>query len=65
MLKDNLVYLRTKAGLSQAELGNAVGCSQQFINFCETGKKSPSLAVTKEMAKVLSCTIDDLVRDKQ
>ncbi len=63
MLKDNLAQLREKAGLTQHDLADLAGCTQQFINLCERGLKVPSLGVAVTIAKTLSCTVDDLIRE--
>ena len=56
----NIAYLRRAAGLSQEELGNAVGVSQMAVSFWENGKSYPSAAILPKIADVLGCTIDEL-----
>lgn len=52
---------RTKADLSQAELGNIIGVEQNTISTWETGEYSPPLKKLKKLAEYFNCTIDDLV----
>lgn len=63
MFKDNLLYLRTKAGLTQAELAEKCGITQQAIFGYEIGTKTPRLEVLIALAKALGCTTDALLND--
>lgn len=59
--KENLVYQRTKAGLSQRELADKLFVSQQMVGAMETGIKTPSMNMLIRLAEVLDCSINDLV----
>lgn len=67
--KENLVYQRTKAGLSQKELADKLFVTQQMIGVLETGLKAPSVNMLMRLAEVFGCTVNDLVyennNDKQ
>jgi putative transcriptional regulator len=49
---------RTVAGLSQAELGDALGVSRQTINAIETGKYLPSLPLAIGLARYFDTTVE-------
>jgi transcriptional regulator with XRE-family HTH domain len=59
--------LRTKRGLTMAELGmdgrGRVYFERQYVWKMETGRVAPSLAALSLFAKRLGTTIADLVRD--
>ena len=51
----------TEKKMTQKMLGDRVGVSQQMITRIVTGSKQPSLALAKEIANVLGCTVDELL----
>jgi len=53
--------LREANGFSQSQLAVRVGISQPMLHYIESGLKLPSLALTVSLAKVLNCSIDELV----
>jgi putative transcriptional regulator len=58
---DNTVRSRRALrGLSQAELGKAVGVSRQTINAIETGRYLPSLPLAFALAGYFGLRIEDL-----
>ncbi len=59
--KENLVYQRTKAGLSQKELADKLFVTQQMVGVLETGLKAPSVNMLMRLAEVFGCTVNDLV----
>lgn len=59
--KENLVYQRTKAGLSQKELADKLFVTQQMVGALETGLKAPSVNMLMSLAEVFGCTVNDLV----
>lgn len=58
---DKIRSLRKAANLTQAELGEEVGVSQNAINFFENGLKDPQVKVLARIAKRLGCTVDELI----
>ena len=57
----NLVReLRTAKGLSQGELGTALGVSRQTINAIEQGRYLPSLPLAIGMARYFSTTEEQM-----
>ena len=52
--------LRVGKGLSQAELGTAMGVSRQTINSIETGRYLPSLPLAIELARYFGATVEEV-----
>lgn len=59
-MKSKVKELREQLGLTQAELGAAVGVSRQAINAVETGKFDPSIWLAHDLAQFFSTTIEEL-----
>ncbi len=60
LILENSVRERRQAlGLTQAELGEAVGVSRQSINAIEQGKYIPSLPLALQLARVFGVGTDD------
>jgi DNA-binding XRE family transcriptional regulator len=60
------VYVRAHrkaAGFNQAELGVAIGANEKAVQRIERGELIGSLRNYVMMAKVLRCSVDDLVPD--
>lgn len=58
----NCRKLRKKLGLTQSDLADKVGVRPPMINFIESEKKIPSLALSLEIADVLNTTVDELCK---
>ena len=56
-----LEYYRTLAGLSQYELAEKIGMTQQRISAYELGKRQPDLETVKLFADFFGITTDDLL----
>jgi putative transcriptional regulator len=57
----NLVReMRTQRGLSQADLGDAVGVSRQTVIAIERGRYLPSLPLAFALARFFSTTVEEL-----
>lgn len=56
---------RMEAGLSQAELAQAVGATRQTVGLIEAGKYNPSLKLCVAICKTLGKTLDDLFWDRR
>jgi len=61
---EHIKLLREKKGMTQKELAEKIGVSQQNISRWETGEVIPRIDKIKIIAEVLECTIDELCRDK-
>lgn len=57
----NLEEIRKAKGFSQLSLAQAIGTSQAFVCELERGRKLPSFDTLLKIAKVLDCSLDDLV----
>jgi len=58
----NIKKLREKAGITQAELAQKIGVSQQQIAFYEKGHDLPNVLRIKAMAETFHCTTDELLK---
>ena len=54
---------REKSGMSQQELAQALGVDQSAVCLWETGKTKPRAKLLPTIAKILGCSIDDLLAD--
>lgn len=61
----NIKEARKKAGITQAELANAVGLSTITIRQYESDKREPRYHIINKIAKVLDCDISKLVDSKK
>lgn len=58
-----LAQLRRGAGLSQAELGEQIGVTQQTVANWETGRAEPNIEMLKRLADMFGITVDNLIDD--
>lgn len=54
---------RTRRGLSQSDLAEAVGATRQTIGIIEAGRYNPSLKLCVAICKTLGVTLNDLFWD--
>ena len=59
----NIKDLRERRGISQVQLAERVGITPAMLCQIERGTKNPSLQVGAEIARCLSCKIDDLLAE--
>ena len=59
-MKNRVSELRTAAGLSQGELGKALGVSRQTINSIENGRYLPSLPLALAIARNFEASVEDI-----
>lgn len=60
-LADNVKRLRTLRGLSQSELGKAIGVAHSRISDIERGAGNPTLATIEKLAKVFGVSPCELL----
>jgi len=60
-LHDNMLLIRKKKGLSQAELGKMIGTSGDVVGRYERGDISPSVEVVSKIADALEVSVDYLL----
>lgn len=61
----NVKQARLAIGLTQEELAERSGFSQQYISGLEQGKRNPTIVSIFELAQALGVTHEALVRDTQ
>ena len=57
----NLVKLRKEAGMSQFELAEKLGVSQQTVSKYEKGTREPDNATLVKLSEIFNCSIDYLL----
>lgn len=62
MVGRNARRIREKAGLTQEQLAEISGFSQQYISGLEKGKRNPTIVTLYELAQALRVSHIDLVR---
>jgi transcriptional regulator with XRE-family HTH domain len=58
----NVRRIRQKKGLTQEELANISGFSQQYISGLEKGHRNPTVVTVYELATALGASYMDLMR---
>jgi putative transcriptional regulator len=53
---------RAGSGLSQGDLGKALGVSRQTINAIETGRYLPSLPLAIALARYFDTTVEEMFK---
>lgn len=59
-MSTRLKTVRTKAGLTQAELAEKVGVSRKTVNTVENGVFTPSTPLALGLARALGVRVEDL-----
>lgn len=57
----NLKIMRIRRGMTQVELAQKVGISQNALSFYEVGRRSPRMDVLYKLAEILDCDVKDIV----
>lgn len=60
-MKDRIKDLRTKKGMTQTQLGEALGVTQKAISLIEKGINNPSVAQISKMAEIFNVTTDYII----
>ncbi|HVX49869.1 MAG TPA: helix-turn-helix transcriptional regulator [Chitinophagaceae bacterium] len=60
-LHDNMLLIRKKKGLSQADLGRIIGTSGDVVGRYERGDITPSVEVVSKIADALEVSVDYLL----
>ncbi len=61
---ENLSLLRRRAGYTQESLAEAMGVSRQAVSKWESGLAMPEAATLVDLADLLGCTLDQLMRQE-
>ncbi|MEY8321967.1 helix-turn-helix transcriptional regulator [Lachnospiraceae bacterium 46-61] len=64
VLSKNLKLLREQNNMTQQELADKVGVSRPLIAAIENDTKSAKVQTLIQIADVLGCTLDELVKEK-
>ena len=59
---ENIRKLRKNQDLTLAEMAKAVKVSEPTLCMIERGTRIPSVLLAAELAKVLGCTVDELLK---
>ncbi|MFF4948407.1 helix-turn-helix transcriptional regulator [Streptomyces chattanoogensis] len=59
-MRNSVRKLRSSRGLSQGQLGTALGVSRQTINAIETERYTPSLPLALSMAKFFEVRVEEM-----
>lgn len=62
-LREKLIVLRDKAGISQMTLAHQLGVSRQAVSRWESGDATPSMDKLKALAKIYGVSLDWLCSD--
>lgn len=62
-LREKLIVLRDKAGITQMELAHQLGVSRQAVTRWESGDTAPSMDKLKALAKLYGVSLDWLCSD--
>lgn len=61
----NMRQIREKIGLSQVQLANRLGVTQGAVSQWESGFSFPNARKLSELAAVLNCTVDELLKGEE
>ena len=61
---NRIAEIRKARKLSQAKLAERVGITRPYLSEIERGIKTPSVAIAKSLAQILSYSTDDLFMPK-
>ena len=59
-VRNRVKELRTRHGMTQQELADAVGVSRQSINSIECNRYVPSLPLALSFSRLFRCTTDEI-----
>ena len=59
----NIKNIRMSKGLTQDDLAKAVNVQRTTVTMWETNRSLPNIIMLKKIAKVLDCTVDDLLKE--
>jgi putative transcriptional regulator len=62
-MQNSVRELRTGRGLSQADLGQALGVSRQTINSIETERYTPSLPLALALARFFQTSVEEVFHE--
>ena len=63
-MKNQVRELRTRRGLAQGQLAEAMGVSRQTINSIENDRYTPSLPLAIALARYFGVTVEEMFDDQ-
>ena len=63
-MKNQVRELRTRRGLAQGQLAEAMGVSRQTINSIENARYTPSLPLAIALARYFGVTVEEMFDDQ-
>ena len=60
---ENIKGKRQSLGMTQESLANALGIGRSMIAQIERGSKIPNLMLGRDIARVLQCDLEELVKE--
>lgn len=60
----NIKKLRIAAGLTQVQFAKKLNVDQSTVSLWESGKSKPQRKLHKKLAKLLGCTVDELLKEE-
>ena len=63
-MKNQVRELRTRRGLAQGQLADAMGVSRQTINSIENDRYTPSLPLAIALARYFGVTVEEMFDDQ-
>ena len=64
-MRNRIRELRTRRGLSQADLASAMAVSRQTVNAIETERYTPSLPLALALARFFGTTVEEIFHDDE
>ena len=65
MLVEQIIYLRTSAGMTQRKLAKELHVSLSAIGMYEQGRRTPSIDILIQMANLFDVSLDYLITGKE
>lgn len=65
LVGENLARIRREKGLSQEQLEELSGFSQQYLSGLENGQRNPTIVTIYELAQALGVSHVELVKPRQ
>ena len=65
MLANQIIDLRKKAGMSQLQLAKKLNIGPSAIGIYEQGRRTPSIDILIQMAKLFNVSLDYLITGKE
>ena len=56
---------RNKVGMTKIELAKRAGITRQYLAQIEMSQSMPTVAVLYRISRILGCTLEDLVKEKE